>query len=188
MFQYVLTAIEHATLNDLATMGCGCMVELCLVIFVKSVVKRRWWFFSDFPYDADVFDGMFLAVTAELIPFSLSFMDFLMDFVGWLVTGSFTSAIQWPPRMYWMAAGMVLGALYWLVCMVFGNIFVGTAVQSESSLGSVLRGIVLFGGLPLVFILVRYGQWVAAFCVLAVFVGVVFPIVRERERTYAWFL
>ena len=109
MFQYVLTAIEHATLNDLATMGCGCMVELCLVIFVKSVVKRRWWFFSDFPYDADVFDGMFLAVTAELIPFSLSFMDFLMDFVGWLVTGSFTSAIQWPPRMYWMAAGMVLG-------------------------------------------------------------------------------
>lgn len=182
----ILTAIEHATLNDLAAAGCGVMVEIWLVIFVKSVVKRRW--FSGFPYDADVFDGMFLAVTAEATPLFLSFMDFLMDFVGWLVTGSFTSAIQWPPRMYWMAAGMVLGALHWLMCMVFGNIFVDTAVQSESSLGSVLRGIVLFGGLPLVFILVRYGQWGAAFCVLAVFAGVAFPIVRERERTHAWFL
>lgn len=179
MFQHMLMAIEHATLNDLATVGYGCMVELCLVIFVKPVVERRW-FFSDFPYDNDVFDGMFLAVTAEVIPLFLSFMDFLMGFVGWLVTGSFTFAIQWPPRMYWMAAGMVLGALYWLIIMVFGNILAGTAVQSESSLGSVLRGIVLLGGLPLVFILVRYGQWVAAFCVLAVFAGVSFPIVRKQ--------
>ena len=80
-----------------------------------------------------------------------------------------------------MAAGMVLGALHWLTCMVLGNIFMGTAVQSVSSPGSILCGIVLFGGLPLVFILVRYGQWVAAFCVLAVFAGVAFPIVRERE-------
>lgn len=179
MFQHMLMAIEHATLNDLATMGCGVMVETYLVIPVKLVVKRRW--FSGFPYGDDVFEGMFLAVTAEVIPFSLSFMDFLMGFVGWLVTGSFTFAIQWPPRMYWMAAGMVLGALYWLMCMALGNIFMGTAVQSESSLGGVLRGIVLLGGLPLVFILVRYGQWVAAFCVLAVFAGVAFPIVRERE-------
>lgn len=178
MFQHMLMAIEHATLNDLVTEGCGVMVETYLVIPVKLVIKRRW--FSGFPYGDDVFDGMFLAVTAEVIPFSLSFMDFLMGLVGWLVTGSFTFAIQWPPRMYWMAAGMVLGALYWLMCMVLGNIFMGTAVQSESSLGSVLRGIVLFGGLPLVFILVRYGQWVAAFCVLAVFAGVAFPIVRER--------
>lgn len=178
MFQHMLTAIEHATLNDLATAGCGVMVETYLVIPVKLVIKRRW--FSGFPYGDDVFDGMFLAVTAEVIPFSLSFMDFLMGFVGWLVTGSFTFAIQWPPRMYWMAAGMVLGALHWLMCMVLGNIFMGTAVQSESSLGGVLRGIVLLGGLPLVFILVRYGQWVAAFCVLAVFAGVAFPIVRER--------
>lgn len=168
MFQHMLTAIEHATLNDLATAGCGVTVEAYLVMPVKLVVKRRW--FSGFPYGDDVFEGMFLAVTAEVIPFSLSFMDFLMGLVGWLVTGSFTFAIQWPPRMYWMAAGMVLG-----------NIFMGTAVQSESSLGGVLRGIVLFGGLPLVFILVRYGQWVAAFCVLAVFAGVAFPIVRERK-------
>lgn len=179
MFQHMLTAIEHATLNDLATAGCGVTVEAYLVMPVKLVVKRRW--FSGFPYGDDVFDGMLLAVTAEVIPFSLSFMDFLMGFVGWLVTGSFTAAIQWPLRMYWMAAGMVLGALHWLMCMVLGTIFMGTAVQSESSLGGVLRGIVLLGGLPLVFILVRYGQWVAAFCVLAVFAGVAFPIVRERK-------
>lgn len=107
MFQHMLMAIEHATLNDLATVGCGGTVELYLFMLVKPVVQRRW--FSGFPYGDDVFDGMFLAVTAEVIPFSLSFMDFLMGLVGWLVTGSFTFAIQWPPRMYWMAAGMVLG-------------------------------------------------------------------------------
>lgn len=179
MFQHMLMAIEHATLNDLATAGCGVMVETCLVMPVKLVVKRRW--FSGFPYGADLFDGMFLAVTAELIPFSLSFMDFLMGLVGWLVTGSFTFAIQWPPRMYWMAAGMVLGALYWLMLIVFVNILPGMESQSKSSLGSILQGIVLLGGLPLVFILVRYGQWGAAFCVLAVFAGVAFSIVRERE-------
>lgn len=178
MFQHMLMAIEHATLNDLATAGCGVMVETCLVMPVKSVVKRRW--FSGFPYGADLFDGMFLAVTAELIPFSLSFMDFLMGLVGWLVTGSFTFAIQWPPRMYWMAAGMVLGALYWLILIAFVNILAMDG-QPKSSLGSILCGIVLLGGLPLVFILVRYGQWVAAFCVLAVFAGVAFSIVRERE-------
>ena len=177
MFQHMLTAIEHATLNDLATAGCGVMVETCLVMPVKLVVKRRW--FSGFPYGADLFDGMFLAVTAELIPFSLSFMDFLMGFVGWLVTGSFTFAIQWPPRMYWMAAGMVLGALYWLMLMAFANILAMDG-QPKSSLGSILCGVVLLGGLPLVFILVRYGQWVAAFCVLAAFAGVAFSIVRER--------
>lgn len=178
MFQHMLMAIEHATLNDLATMGCGVMVETYLVMPVKLVVKRRW--FSGFPYGDDMFEGMFLAVTAEAIPFSLSFMDFLMGFVGWLVTGSFTFAIQWPPRMYWMAAGMVLGALYWLMLMAFVNILTMDG-QSKSSLGSILCGIVLLGGLPLVFILVRYGQWVAAFCVLAVFAGVTFSIVRERE-------
>lgn len=178
MFQHILTAIEHATLNDLATMVCGVTVEAYLVMPVKLVVKRRW--FSGFPYGDDVFEGMFLAVTAEVIPFSLSFMDFLMGFVGWLVTGSFTFAIQWPLRMYWMAAGMVLGALYWLMLMAFVNILTMDG-QSKSSLGSILCGIVLLGGLPLVFILVRYGQWVAAFCVLAVFAGVTFSIVRERE-------
>lgn len=178
MFQHMLTAIEHATLNDLATAGCGVMVEPWLVMLVKPVVKRRW--FSGFPYGNDVFDGMFLAVTAEVIPLSLSSMDFLMGFVGWLVTGSFTFAIQWPPRMYWMAAGMVLGSLYWLMLMAFDNILAGMDGQPKSSLGGVLRGIVLFGGLPLVFILVRYGQWGTAFCVLAVFAGVAFPIVRER--------
>lgn len=177
MFQHMLTAIEHATLNDLVTAGYGVMVETYLVMPVKLVVKRRW--FSGFPYGDDVFDGMFLAVTAELIPFSLSFMDFLMGFVGWLVTGSFTFAIQWPPRMYWMAAGMVLGALYWLMLMAFVNILAMDG-QPKSSLGSILCGVVLLGGLPLVFILVRYGQWVAAFCVLAVFAGVAFSIVRER--------
>lgn len=175
----ILTAIEHATLNDLAATYCGVMVVPWLFMLVKPVVKRRW--FSGFPYGADMFDGMFLAVTAEAIPLSLSFMDFLMGFVGWLVTGSFTFAIQWPPRMYWMAAGMVLGALYWLMLMVFANIVAGMEGQPKSSLGGVLCGIVLLGGLPLVFILVRYGQWVAAFCVLAVFAGVTFSIVRERE-------
>lgn len=80
-----------------------------------------------------------------------------------------------------MAAGMVLGALYWLMLIVFVNILPGMESQSKSSLGSILQGIVLLGGLPLVFILVRYGQWGAAFCVLAVFAGVAFPAVRERE-------
>lgn len=178
MFQHMLMAIEHATLNDLATVGCGGTVELYLFMLVKPVVQRRW--FSGFPYGDDVFDGMFLAVTAEVIPFSLSFMDFLMGFSRWLVTGSFTFAIQWPPRMYWMAAGMVLGALYWLMLMAFVNILPDIDGQPKSSLGSILCGIVLLGGLPLVFILMRYGQWVAAFCVLAVFAGVSFPIVRER--------
>lgn len=65
--------------------------------------------------------------------------------------------------------------------MVFVNIVAGMEGQPKSSLGGVLCGIVLLGGLPLVFILVRYGQWVAAFCVLAVFAGVAFSIVRERE-------
>lgn len=37
MFQHMLMAIEHATLNDLATMGCGVTVETYLVMPVKLV-------------------------------------------------------------------------------------------------------------------------------------------------------